>query len=127
VLPPGELPAAADETTVLRAATGLEQVGRFREAALAYGAIIERWPDSLAAWIGLGNAAYAAGSLDAAEDAFRKATERHPDSAAAWNNLAHVLGRQGRRAEAVAAAEQAVRLGGADAETYRATLREVAG
>jgi tetratricopeptide (TPR) repeat protein len=127
VLPPGKLPAAADETTVLRAATGLEQVGRVREAAIAYGAIIERWPDSLAAWIGLGNVAYAAGSLDAAEDAFRTATERHPDSAAAWNNLAHVLGQQGRRAQAVAAAERAVRLGGADAETYRATLREVGG
>jgi hypothetical protein len=127
VLPPDELPAAADETTVLRAATGLEQVGRFREAAAAYGAIAERWPDSLAAWIGLGNAAYAADDLDAAEDAFRTAAERHPEAAAAWNNLAHVLGQRGRRAEAIAAAERAVSLGGPDAPTYRATLREVGG
>jgi tetratricopeptide (TPR) repeat protein len=127
VLPPDELPAAADETTVLRAATGLEQAQRFREAALAYGAIIERWPDSLTAWIGLGNVAYAAGSLDAAEDAFRRATERHPEAAAAWNNLAHVLAARGRQAEAIAAAERAVGLGGPDAPTYRATLREVGG
>jgi hypothetical protein len=127
VLPPDELPAAADETTVLRAATGLEQVGSFREAAVAYGTIAERWPASLAAWIGLGNAAYAADDLDAAEEAFRTAAERHPDAAAAWNNLAHVLGQLGRRAEAVAAAERAVSLGGPDAATYRATLREVDG
>ena len=90
-------------------------------------AIAERWPDSLAAWIGLGNTAYAGQDLAAAEDAFRSATERHPEAAAAWNNLAHVLGEQGRRAEAIAAAERAVRLGGPDAATYRATLREVGG
>jgi predicted TPR repeat methyltransferase len=127
VLPPQELPVAADEVAVLRAATGLEQAGKFRAAATAYAAIAERSPDSLEAWIGLGNAAYAAGDLEQAEHAFRTAAKRHPNAAAAWNNLAHVLGKTGRRAEAVAAAERAVRLGGPDATTYRATLREVAG
>ena len=127
VLPAGELPASADEMTVLRAATGLEQAGRFGAAAAAYGAIAERWPDSLEAWIGLGNAAYATGDLERAENAFRTGARRHPNAAAAWNNLAHVLGATGRRAEAVAAAQRAVRLGGPDATTYRATLREVAG
>jgi tetratricopeptide (TPR) repeat protein len=127
VLPPEELPAAADEITVLRAATGLEQAGRARPAAAAYRAIAARWPESLEAWIGLGNAAYAAGDLHEAEDAFRNATARHPEAAAAWNNLAHVLGASGRRAEAVAAAERAIQLGGPDAATYQATLREVAG
>ena len=127
VLPPGELPLAADEITVLRAATGLEQAGRLREAAAAYAAIAERWPDSLAAWIGLGNAAYAAGDLDDAEAAFRTAARRHLNAAAAWNNLAHVLGQKGRRVEAVAAAQRAVRLGGPNGMMYRETLREVAG
>jgi hypothetical protein len=127
VLPPDQLPAAADELAVLRAASGLEQAGRMRAAAAAYAAIAERWPDSLAAWIGLGNTAYASQDLAAAEDAFRSATERHPEAAAAWNNLAHVLGEQGRRAEAIAAAERALHLGGPDAATYRATLREVGG
>jgi tetratricopeptide (TPR) repeat protein len=127
VLPPGELPATADEATVLRAATGLEQAGRPEDAAVAYAAIAERWPDGLGAWIGLGNAAYAAGDLERAEAAFRTAAERHPDAAAAWNNLAHVLGERGRRDEALAAAHRAVRLGGPDAATYRATLREIAG
>jgi hypothetical protein len=127
VLPPDRLPVSADEVAVLRAATGLEQAGRTAEAAVAYAAIAERWPDSLEAWIGLGNAAYAAGDLEEAENAFRTATARHPDAGAAWNNLAHVLGEQGRRAEAVDAARRAVRLGGPNAATYRATLREVSG
>jgi Tetratricopeptide repeat len=127
VLPPGKLPASADEIAVLRAATGLEQAGKFRAAAAAYAAIAERRPDSLEAWIGRGNAAYAAGDLERAENAFRTAVRRHPNAAAAWNNLAHVQGETGRRAEAVAAAQRAVRLGGPDATTYRATLREVAG
>jgi Peptidase_C39 like family/Tetratricopeptide repeat len=126
-LPPGELPVAAGEITVLRAATGLEQAGRSREAAVGYTAIAERWPGSLEAWIGLGNAAYTAGNLDEAENAFRTATQRRPHAAAAWNNLAHVLGQKGRRQEAVAAAQRAVRLGGPNVMTYRATLREVGG
>ena len=78
------------------------------------------------AYFHLGNAAYAEGDLDAAENAFRTATERHPDAGAAWNNLAHVLGEQGQRAEAITAARGAVRLGGPNAATYLATLREVA-
>jgi Peptidase_C39 like family/Tetratricopeptide repeat len=127
VLPPEKLPASADEVVVLRAASSLEQAGRTREARMAYAAIAERWPDRLEAWIGLGNAAYAAGDLEEAENAFRTATERHPDAPAAWNNLAHVLGEKGRRLDAIAAAERAVRLGGPSAATYRATLREVSG
>jgi Tetratricopeptide repeat len=52
VLPPQEPPVAADEVAVLRAATGLEQAGRFRAAATAYAAIAERSPDNLEAWTG---------------------------------------------------------------------------
>ena len=126
VLPPDALPATADEpTAVLRAATGLEQAGRFDEAAAAYTAIADRWPDSLGAWMGLGNVRYADDDLAGAEEAFRTATLRRPDAAAAWNNLAHVLGERGRRTEALEAAQRAVDLGGAGAETYRATLGEV--
>jgi hypothetical protein len=127
VLPPGDLPVAADELAVLRAATGLEQAGRHAEAGAAYAAIVERWPDSLEGWLGRGNAAYGAGDLEQAESAFRTAAERHPDAAAAWNNLAHVLSEQGRPADAVAAARRAVRLGGPDGAIYRTTLREVGG
>lgn len=125
VLPAATLPAAADQGAILRAAAGLERAGRPKAAATAYRRIAARWPDNLAALIGLGNARYAAGDLAGAERAFRRATEHHPAAAAAWNNLAHVLGRNGRRREAVAAARRAIRIAGADAGPYVKTLHEL--
>jgi tetratricopeptide (TPR) repeat protein len=127
VLPPDQLPATSDQTAVLSAASGLERGGRFDEAALAYDAILRRWPDSLGALIGRGNARYAAHDLDGAEAAYRAALERHPGTAAAWNNLADVLAARGDRAEALIAARRAVDLGGAHAELYRRTLAEITG
>jgi tetratricopeptide (TPR) repeat protein len=125
VLSPDQLPADADEAAVLSAASGLERVGRLDEAALAYDAILRRWPDSLEALIGRGNARYGAHDLDGAAAAYRAALERHPGAAAAWNNLADVLATQGARAEALIAARRAVDLGGAHAELYRRTLAEI--
>jgi tetratricopeptide (TPR) repeat protein len=124
VLPPDALPATADATSVLLAAAGLEQAGRHKAAAAAYAAALGRWPDSLAALIGLGNARYAAGQLAGAEAAFRTAVSFHPKEAAAWNNLAHVLAEKGDLGEALAAAKRAVDLGGRD-PVYRATLEEI--
>jgi tetratricopeptide (TPR) repeat protein len=126
VLPPERLPASADEPAVLRAVAGLEQAGQARAAAAAYAAALQRWPGSLAALIGLGNARYAAGQLPGAEAAFRTAASLHPAAAAAWNNLAHVLAEQNELDEALAAAKRAVDLGGPQAATYRATLDEIA-
>lgn len=126
VLPPDSLPVTASEQQVLRAAAGLERINRFYEAAEAYAAAAERWPDSLGAFIGLGNARYALGDLDAAESAFRLASIRHPKSPAAWNNLAHALSRQGKKKEAIMAASEAVRLSKQDEKsTYLETLYEV--
>ncbi len=127
VLPAATLPATAAERPVLRAAAGLERAGQHQAAATAYRRIAERWPHSLPAQIGFGNARYATGDLDDAEQAFRRATQRHPGAAAAWNNLAHVLGRDGRQSEAVAAARRAVRLAGAESGPYVKTLRELQG
>jgi tetratricopeptide (TPR) repeat protein len=125
VLPPHSLPATADAVAVLRAAAGLEQAGRHEAAVAVYAAALERWPDSLAALIGLGNARYAAGQLAGAEAAFRTAVSFHPKEAAAWNNLAHVLAEKGDLGEARAAAKRAVDLGGNDAAVYRTTLKEI--
>jgi hypothetical protein len=124
VLPPDRLPASAGEEAVLQAAFGLEQAGSHQAAVAAYGAALDRWPGSLAALIGLGNARYGAGQLLGAEAAFRTAVSFHPEEAAAWNNLAHVLAEQGELAEALAAAKRAVDLGGAN-EAYQATLEEI--
>lgn len=125
VLPPDALPATADATSVLQAAASLEQTGRHEAAVAAYAAALGRWPDSLAALIGLGNARYAAGQLAGAEAAFRTAVSFHPEEAAAWNNLAHVLAEKGDLGEALAAARRAVALGGNDTAVYRTTLEEI--
>lgn len=124
VLPPDRLPATASERDVLDAGVALERVERPEDAARAYAAALERWPESLGAHVGLGNARYASGDLDGAAAAFRGAVEHHPDAAAAWNNLAFVLAELGERATALEAAETAVRLA-ADEPAYRETLRRV--
>lgn len=125
VLPSDRLPVMADQASVLRAAVGLEQAGCYEAAADAYAAALDRWPDSLAALIGMGNARHAAGQLTGAEAAFRTALTFHPQEAAAWNNLAHVLAQQGELSEALAAAKRAVDLGGDGAAVYRMTLQEI--
>ena len=125
VLPPGVLPATADEAQVLQAAIDLEQAGRPADAARAYAAILDRWPSSFAALMGLGNARYAAGQLLGAESAFRTAASLHPDAAPAWNNLAHVLAERGELDEALQAAKRAIDLGGPQEAAYRETLREI--
>ncbi len=92
-LPPSQLPATATELRVLEAAVGLERAGQADAAIAAYDAALRRWPRSLGAWIGLGNAEFAHGDLAAAEQAFRRAVELYPDSAAARINLAYVRAR----------------------------------
>ncbi len=127
VLPPDRLPATATELAVLQAASGLEQTGRAGDALAAYQSALGRWPDSLGALMGSGNARYALGDRDGAREAFAEAVARHPDAAPAWNNLAVVLAELGRPDDALVAAREAVRLGGTNVQTYRETLAEITG
>lgn len=125
VTPPDRLPATAGLEPLLAAALGIERAGRPADAAAAYAAIAGKWPESYAAWMGLGNSRYGLEEFAAAERAFRSAIQATPEAPQAWNNLAYALAEQGRRAEAIAAAERAVGLGGSEAEQYRATLQEL--
>lgn len=125
VLPPDRLPATATEQDVLVAAIGLEQAGRTADAATAYRTMLARWPDSLGARMGLGNALFASKDFAGAARAFRAVVERHPKAADAWNNLAYALARLGRHAAALAAARKAVSIGGPRVDAYRDTLKEL--
>jgi tetratricopeptide (TPR) repeat protein len=125
VLPPHELPAAADERRYLLAVTGLERTRRWPEAERAYARALERWPASLPAWIGLGGSRHAQGDLAGAEEAFRGATALDPQEASAYNNLAQVLIEQGRREEASRAIERALAIGGPLESVYRETQRRI--
>lgn len=125
VLAPPRLPRTADEAAYLDAVVALERSARADIAAAAYAAAVERWPRSLGAHLGLGNSRAALGDVAGAEAAFRAAIATHPTAADAFNNLAHVLLAQGRHAEARAAAQHALELGGRHRNLYQRTLDEI--
>lgn len=124
-LPPGVLPRTAEELPYLQAVVALERMQRWEEARKAYRAALERWPASLGAQLGLGNAAYALGDRPGAERAYRAAASRHPDAGIAFNNLAQVLADLGRFAEAEEAIARALALGGPHASVFRETAAEI--
>ncbi len=125
VLAPDQLPVSARQRDVVEAAAGLERAGRLAEAETAYATVLTRWPESHAALMGLGNSRFARRNLSGAETAYRRAIELRPDSAGAWNNLAYALKALGRRTEAIAAAQQAVALGGPQTTRYRESLEDI--
>jgi len=124
-LPPGQLPTTASEDSVVPAVVALEKTLEPEQLQQTYDAALQRWPDNLVLQLGLGNSAYAAGNLQLAASAFRRAVAAHPDSAPALNNLATVLAELGDYPAARAAAERAVALGGRWADVARATLDAV--
>lgn len=107
VLPPGRLPAGANEADAVEAALGYGRVGAPADAARAWAAVLQRWPANLVAAMGLGNARHAAGDLPGAALVFEAAATRH-NSAAAWNNLARTRDALGERGAARQAAARAV-------------------
>lgn len=125
VLEPTKIPALAKENDYLAGVLGLERAHQFRAAVSGYRTALSRWPNSLAAGMGLGNSYYALGDLEAAEAAFRIAVENHPQAGAAYNNLAQVLLEQGRLDEALSAARTAVSIGGPMHQVFHSTLEEV--
>ncbi len=127
VMPPDRLPATAEEQPLIDASVGLARAKKHREAAAAFAAVTQRWPNNFVAHMALGNARYASSDVPGAAAAFQTAARRFPAKASAWNNLAFVLAELGRRDEAVEAARKAVHLGGADAPKYRETLDEITG
>jgi hypothetical protein len=124
-VPPDRVPVTATEPRYASAVVALERSGQVKSAHTAYGAMLKRWPASLAGLMGLGNTAYALKDLQGAETAFSRAAREHPDAPAPFNNLAHLLAERGRLDEALAAAERAVSLGGPLQATARSTLEEI--
>lgn len=111
-LAPGRLPATAGEEAAVAALVAFERSSPPAASHRAYAQALHRWPHNMALALGFGNTAYAAGDRTEAAAAFQRATVLHPDSGAAFNNLAVALKELGRLAEARAAAERAVALGG---------------
>lgn len=123
-LPPDRLPAGAAEGPYVSAAAALERTDP-AAASRAYETALSRWPQNLAAHLGLGNAKYALRDLPGATAAYRRVTQQHPRFADAWNNLAQAMFELGVRDEALAAARRAVAIGGPRLDTYRQTLEHI--
>ncbi len=101
VLPPGELPPAADRERYLRAVTDMGGVAPPQALREAFTAALTRWPEDPWALVGLGNAHYGAGDARAAGAVFREVLARDPQHLVARNNLAQLLGERGCRAAAL--------------------------
>lgn len=101
-LPPGELPADDDVARYLRAVAAMEATGHIEEAATAYRAALDRWPDSSLAHLGLGNALWALGRADQSAGQYRRALALAPEDLTILNNLASVLATLGDCGEAEA-------------------------
>jgi tetratricopeptide (TPR) repeat protein len=124
-LPPGRIPATADEERWLAAIAALERAGGARPARTAYASFLARWPDNVSAAIGLANAHYALKELGEAEQVLRRAAGRAPDSVVVLNNLAQTLSDLGRDEEALPVIERAVAAGGPFAAAARETREHI--
>ena len=124
---PGTLPAEADLHRYMRAAAGLEAVGRRAAAAEAYRAASEAWPDEPLPRIGLANLAYAGGDFATAERELRAAVRHEPSDAALRNNHAIALHAMGCGASARREAETArvLAAAGPHVTEVEASLREI--
>ena len=92
ILAPGKLSATGTELAHASSASGLERIGKLAEAEISYETILEKWPKSLPALIGLGNIKYAKKSFKQSMNYLKQATQYHPESSMAWHNLAIAQG-----------------------------------
>lgn len=97
VLPVDELAEGAGELGNLQGALGLEQAGHVRDAEKVYTHVLQKWPNSLAARVALGNLAYARGDFAGAVKHLKQAVKAHPDSQAARHNLAVAIDIRNRK------------------------------
>jgi hypothetical protein len=106
-LPPDRIPATATEEGWMTAVLAMARVAEPAAAVQAYASALQRWPDNLAAAVGLANQHHTQGDLPRAAAVLRDAQRRHPRSVIVMNNLAQVLSDQGRHSEALAQINQA--------------------
>jgi uncharacterized protein (UPF0548 family) len=91
-------PRAATDAALARA-VALEGQGRLAEAEALYRQVLVVRPESVRAWVNLGNVAADQGRREESEGAYRRALEIAPDDQGALNNLAWLLLAEGTRLE----------------------------
>lgn len=109
ILPAGKLAATVKEPEHLEAATMLESIGKHREAATAYLAILQKWPQSLVGSMGAANTLYYLNEKKRAAEILIRATGHHPEVAMLWHNLAIIEGELGSGKSARQSARKALK------------------
>jgi tetratricopeptide (TPR) repeat protein len=102
VTPPDRIPVTANENGWVNAVIAMARVGSPAAAMQGYAAALERWPQNIAAAIGLANLYHDRGDAAKAIAILRGAHRHHPDSTIVTNNLAQALSDAGHDAEALA-------------------------
>lgn len=126
VLPPNQISLSNNEPNNIRAAASLEHVGKLNEAKQAYQTILNIWPTSLGALIGLANITYIQKEKETAEKYLLVATSLYPRSAAAWHNLAIVQSSLNLKAKSHQSSLRALNLASDDIkEQYYINLRHL--
>ncbi len=125
VLPPGELPVAVDAGRYSRAVVGLERAGRQTAAREAWRAGQQRWPDDATQVLGEANTYYREERWAEAAEAYRRGVTRFPEHPVMHHNLGLALLETGDTAQARAAIETAVELGGPFVPQFHATLQRL--
>lgn len=126
--PPDRIPATATEDAWMNAVLAMARVAPAEAVTTAFETARQRWPDNLAAAVGLANQLHARGALAQAAEVLGEARQRHPGSAILANNLAQVLSDLGRQGEALALIEEAAAdPGNPFASEIRATRETILG
>jgi len=116
----------ADTDAALRRAVALEGERRLQEADALYRQVLIVRPESVRAWVNLGNVTADQGQLENSEAAYRRALELSTDDRDALNNLAWLLLKEGTRLEeAEALATRAAKEPGPDRPLAQDTLGRV--
>ncbi len=112
----------------LSEAIALERAGRLDEAAARYRLILESHPDSVRAWVNLGNVRSQQDQEADAERAYRRALALAPEDPDALNNLAWLLlQRDSELEEAESLARSAASRSGPDRALVLDTLARIQG
>ncbi len=91
IVKPGDIPLSSSEPDIVQATAGLELLKMFDAAQLSYEKILERWPQSLGALVGLGNIHFYKKDYSRASEYLKLATLAHPQSQGARNNYTLAL------------------------------------
>jgi hypothetical protein len=123
LLKPGELPARPDHDRYV------ETLARVPMAAFpdllipGYQTATRHWPQSEAAFLGLGNAWFSAGEPQKAAEIFENFLQSNPNHSVIRNNLAEVLVSLGKYEEALKEIDKALELTGKQDPFYPAFLQ----